>query len=105
MSCQIHEDEIGTRFLITVKDCQSGSGIDITTALYKQLNFKKPDDSILTRSPSVFADGSAQSGVMYYDSVAGDFEEPGLYKLQAKISFPSGTYYTDIYSFKVNYNL
>lgn len=105
MSCQIHEDEIGTRFLITVKDCQSGSGIDVTTALYKQLNFRKPSDTIITRSASTFTDGSAQSGVIYYDTVAGDFDEPGLYKLQGKISFPSGTYYTDIYSFKVNCNL
>lgn len=105
MSCQIHEDEIGTRFLITIKDCQSGSGIDVTSALYKQINFRKPDDNIITRSASIFNDGSAASGVVYYDTVAGDFDEPGLYKLQAKISFPSGTYYTDIYSFKVHCNL
>jgi hypothetical protein len=42
---------------------------------------------------------------MHYDSVAGDLDEAGVYKLQAKVVIPSGTYYTDIYTFKVHSNI
>lgn len=100
---EIHQNDVGTRFLITVKD--DGELMDISNAAYRQINFRKPSDSIISRAGSIFADGSASSGVMYYDSVVGDLDEAGLYKLQGIISYASGTYYTDIYSFKVHCNL
>ena len=46
-----------------------------------------------------------RSGVMYYDSVVGDLDQAGNYKLQGKVTIPSGTYYTDIHTFKVYCNL
>ena len=36
---------------------------------------------------------------------SGDLDEAGVYKLQAKVVIPSGTYYTDIYTFKVHSNI
>jgi hypothetical protein len=105
MACEIHQNDIGTRFLITITDCDDSSVVDVSSALYRQVNFRKPDDTILTRTASIFNDGSALSGVIYYDTVAGDLDEAGQYKLQAKIGLPSGTYYTDIYTFKVHCNL
>jgi hypothetical protein len=44
---------------------------------------------------------------MYYDSVSGDLNEVGHYKLQGKVTLGggSGTYYTDIHTFKVNCNI
>ena len=42
---------------------------------------------------------------MFYDTVAGDLDEAGLYKLQAKVIVPSGTFFTDIFSFKVHPNI
>ena len=42
---------------------------------------------------------------MFYDTVAGDLDEAGVYKMQAKVIIPSGTFYTDIYTFKVYNNL
>jgi hypothetical protein len=105
MACEIHQDDIGTRFQITIRECNGTDTIDVSTALYRQLTFRKPSDTLVTRTASIFNDGSATSGVIYYDSVAGDLDEVGNYKLQAKISFASGTYYTDIYTFKVHCNL
>lgn len=103
MPSEIHVDDIGTRLKITVLD--GGSGVDISSATLRQIDFKKPDDSTLTRTASIFGDGSANSGVMYYDSIAGDFDQAGNYKLQGKVSLPSGTYKTDIYTFKVHCNI
>ena len=103
MPSQIHVDDVGTRFLITIKD--DSSTVDLSDATLKQLNFRKPDDSIINRSGSFISGVSQASGVMYYDSVVGDLNQAGNYKLQGKVSIPSGTYYTDIHTFKVYCNL
>lgn len=103
MSCQIHEYDIGTRFSITVQDCDNP--VDISNASYRQLTFRKPSDTLVVKIASILNDGSAASGYMYYDTIAGDLDEVGMWKMQAKIALPSGTYYTDVYSFKVHCNL
>ena len=105
MASEIHVDDIGTRFLITVKD--DGSVVDISQAAALQVSFRKASDLIIERSPSTQGTGSSVSGVMYYDSIAGDLDEVGHYKLQGKVTLSggSGTYYTDIHTFKVNCNI
>ena len=103
MASEIHIDDIGTRFLMTVKD--DGATVDISAATIKQVNFRKPSDTIINRTGSTLGDGSASSGVMYYDTVAGDLDAVGVYKMQGKVSIPSGTFYTDVYTFKVHSNL
>lgn len=105
MACEIHQNDIGTRFQVTIKSCGGTDLVDVSNAAYRQFTFRKPSDTLITRTASIFNDGSATSGVLYYDTVAGDFDEVGLYKFQAKIGFASGTYYTDIYTFKVQCNL
>ena len=105
MACEIHQNDIGTRFQVTIRDCGGTDPIDVSTAAFRQFTFRKPSDTLMNRTASIFDDGSATSGVIYYDTVAGDLDEVGIYKLQAKISFASGTYYTDIYTFKVHCNL
>ena len=103
MASEIHQDDIGTRFLVTVKD--DGVAVNLTSATLKQLNFRKPDDSVLNRTASGLGGGSESSGIMYYDTVAGDLDSVGVYKIQGKVTIPSGTFYTDIYTFKVHSNL
>lgn len=103
MAGNIQQNDIGTRFLITVKD--DGVAVDLTTASLRQLVFRKPDDTKITRNASLIGDGSGASGVMYYDTVAGDLDQKGRYKLQGQVTIPSGTYYTDVYSFSVKCNL
>jgi hypothetical protein len=103
MANEIHQNDVGTRFLVTVKD--DGVLVNVSGATLRQINIRKPDDGILNRPAQIISDWSAVSGVMYYDTVAGDLDEAGQYKLQAKVSIPSGTYYTDVYSFKVHRNL
>ena len=104
MASEIHQDDIGTRFLITVKD--DGDLVNISGvggSTIHQITFRKPSDTVVNRNATLQDFGI--SGVMFYDTVAGDLDEAGLYKLQAKVVIPSGTYYTDIYSFKVHSNI
>ena len=104
MASEIHQDDIGTRFLITVKD--DGELVNISGvggSTIHQISFRKPSDTVVNRNATLQDFGI--SGVMFYDSIAGDLDEAGLYKLQAKVVVPSGTYYTDIYSFKFHSNI
>ena len=103
MASEIHVNDIGTQFLVTVKD--GSSTVDLSNASALQINFRKPSDVIVNRTGSTIGDGSSTSGVMYYDSVAGDLDEVGNYKLQGKVILTGGTYYTDIHTFKVHCNL
>ena len=104
MASEIHVNDIGTRFLVTVKD--GSDVVDISSATSLAINFRKPDDSIVNRTGSTLEDGSAASGVMYYDTVAGDMDDAGNWKLQGKITLSStGVFYTDIHTFKVHRNL
>ena len=103
MADEIHVNDIGTRFLITVKD--DGSAVDISSASALQINFRKPSDEIINRAGLKKGAGSSVSGVMYYDTVAGDLNEIGNYKLQGKVILTAGTFYTDIHTFKVHRNL
>ena len=42
---------------------------------------------------------------MYYSTVDGDLDVPGVWKLQGKVVITGGTFSTDVYSFKVHRNL
>jgi len=103
MASEIHQDDLGTRFLVTVKD--DGVVVDVSGASLRQLTFKKPSDTLMVKTASIISDASAVSGVMYYDTIADDLDEAGKYKLQGKVTLASGTYYTDIYTFQVHCNL
>tara|TARA_R100000406_G_scaffold23660_3_gene15091 strand:+ start:13675 stop:13986 length:312 start_codon:yes stop_codon:yes gene_type:complete len=103
MASEIHQNDVGTRFQVTIKD--DGSVVDLSAASGLTISFRKPSDTILNRTASTLVDGSAASGVMYYDSVTGDLDEAGNYKLQGKVVLTSGTFYTDIHTFKVHCNL
>ncbi len=100
---EIHQNDIGTRFLLTVKD--GSDFVDISGASALRLDFRKPSSTVANREPLRFDDGTSVSGLMYYDTVAGDLDEVGRYKLQGRVSLPSGTYYTDIHTFQVYCNL
>jgi len=103
MPSEIHQDDIGTRFLLTVKDGTEVVNISGATSL--RLDIRKPSTTVVNREPLRFDDGSSVSGVMYYDTVSGDLDEVGKYKLQGVVTLPSGTYHTDVHTFKVHCNL
>jgi len=101
MPSEIHVNDIGTRFLATIQD--NGTIVDISSASQIQMIFRRPNDEVFYRVGSLLTSGV--DGKVYYDTVSGDLSNVGMHKLQAKVYLPSGTYYTDIYSFQVNCNL
>jgi len=101
MAGEIHVDDVGTKFLVTVQD--SGVAVDVSVASILQINFRKPDGVTMNRAGTLNTDGI--DGKIYYATIAGDMNVAGVYKIQGKIGLPSGTYYTDIQTFKVHRNL
>ena len=98
---EIHKGDIGTQFTVTVQD--GTTVVDISTASTKQLIFKKPGGTILTKRTSVDTDGT--DGKMQYVSVDGDLSDDGVWKMQGKVIIGGNTFSTDITSFKVYRNL
>ena len=98
---EIHKGDIGTQFTVTVQD--GTTVVDISTASTKQLHFKKPGGTILTKSTSFVTDGT--DGKMQYVSVDGDLSDDGVWKMQGKVIIVGNTFSTDITSFKVYRNL
>lgn len=101
MPSEIHVNDIGTRFLATIKD--DGVVVNVSGASLLNMFFRKPSDTVLERVATIYSDGT--DGKIYYDAVAGDLDEAGFYKLQGRVALASGTYYTDIYTFKVHCNI
>ena len=98
---EIHMNDVGTKFLVTVTD--GTTAVDISSATTKQLIFQKPSGTKLTKATAFTSDGT--DGKMQYSVVTDDFDEAGSYKLQGKVVISDGTFYTDIHTFKVHRNL
>jgi hypothetical protein len=98
---EIHQDDIGTVFTVTVKD-QLGP-IDISLATTKTFIYKKPDKTKFSRPADFKTDGT--DGVLQYTSVAGDIDKSGDWQLQVFIILPTGQFYSDITQFKALVNL
>ena len=98
---EIHVNDVGTQFLVTVTD--GSSAVDISSATTKEIIIKKPSGTKLTKATAFSTDGT--DGKMKYNISSDDLDEAGSYKLQGKVVISDGTFYTDIHTFKVHRNL
>ena len=102
---EIRVSDIGTKFLVTIKDGDSvvdisGTGSD---AANKRIIFKKPSGSTVDQAASFNSDGT--DGKLYYTTVSDDLDEDGIWKMQAKVIISAQTFRSDIHTFKVHRNL
>jgi len=101
MSAGIHVGDIGTRFIVTVRD--GTSTVDMSAATVKQLIFVKPNKEKLTKSPTFVTDGT--DGELQYITVEGDLDRAGTWQLQVYLSMPTWTGHSGIDDFIVWDNL
>lgn len=97
MSDQIFVSDIGTEFRVTVID--SGVSVDLSSATSLNLIFKKPDGQILTVAADLWSDGT--DGIIYYNTVSGDIDQSGLWKIEVFVAIGSQEFYSSIGTFKV----
>lgn len=98
---EIHVGDIGTAFKVTLKDCDVI--VDVSTASLKEIVFKKPDKTIVTKPAAFVTDGI--DGEIQYITIDGDLDAKGTWYIQARVTLPTGTWSSDIDKFKVYDNL
>lgn len=101
MSSEVHIDDVGTLFILTVKD--DGVAVDISGASSLVILIQKPDSVSHTKTGSFYTDGT--DGKMKYTSISGDFNQVGLHKIQAVVSMGSGVYHSSVSDFRVHRNI
>jgi len=107
---EIHLDDIGTIFKVTLQECDLDTGVssvvDVSSAdssAKRTIIFKKPDGTIVEKPAEFATDGT--DGVIQYATVAGDLNQTGTWKIQARVELLTGMWSSDISKFKVYSNL
>lgn len=98
---EIHVGDVGTVFERTVTE--GGTAVDVSAATVKQMIFRKPDGSLLTKTASFGTDGT--DGVLTYTTVDGDLDQPGQWQLQVRIVSAAWSGRSDVAVFDVHRNL
>ena len=103
---EAHVNDIGTIFSVTVYDTGSTgttSVLDVSGATTKQIIFKKPTGTTLTKAAVFTTDGT--DGKIQYVTVSDDLDSTGTWQLQAYIVASDGSWKSDVGTFKVYENL
>lgn len=101
MSDEVHVGDINTEFRITILD--DDLPVDVSSATTITVTIKRPDQTTIVGDGEFHTDGT--DGIIYYRAVAGDLNQAGIYKIQAYVVIPAGSYYSSIGSFPVKCNL
>lgn len=83
MSAKIRVGDVGTVLRVRVLD-QDGAAQDLTGATLV-MYLRKPDGSVLTKTPTVTTTGT--DGRMYYTAVSGDWDAAGPWAVQVKLTY------------------
>lgn len=101
MCDNIFVDDIGTIFRGTVYD-QDENVVNIASGVYT-FTFKKPDGNIVSKSGTLYTDGS--DGILQYSAESGLLNLKGKWQLQCLVQLPAGQWHTNVEDFTVKQNL
>lgn len=101
MSDEVHVGDVGTEFRILVKD--GDTVVDLSTATITQIIFRKPDLQQLVVNADFYTDGT--DGIIKYNTIDGDLDQSGQWRLQAYVEVGASKYYSSIGSFRVHCNI
>ena len=102
MSADVHVNDWGTKFVITIKD-EAGAVVDVSSASTRKIYFTKPNGELLTNDAGFMTDGT--DGKIQYTTIEGDVDIPGTWKVQGMIETAEGEWSSDITEFEVEPNL
>lgn len=96
MSCneEIHLNDIGTIFRLTIVECVTVDGVksivpvNLTLVDSVEIYFGKPTLPNVKKNGTVY---DAVNGIVQYETVAGDLDELRTWYIQAKAIFAPGT--------------
>jgi hypothetical protein len=84
---RLHVGDVGVRIKFQVKD-SNDAVVDLSIATTKQVKFKKPDGTYVTKSLSNVSDGT--DGLVQYITEAGVIDLDGKWKAQCYFVLSSG---------------
>lgn len=104
MACEIHFNDIGTSFRLTIYDCQATPVIiDVSAASVIEIKFRRPDYTSITKTGVFYTDGT--DGIIEYVTVDLDLDAEGTWSIQAKVTLPTGTWSSNLETFEVKGNI
>ena len=89
--------DIGTIIRLTVKE--DGVAVDLSSATTKELVFKKPNGTTVSKTALFETDGT--DGILQYTTIAGDLDVAGRWKVQANLELASWSGHTQAVTFSV----
>lgn len=101
-SPEIHVGDVGSRFLMTIYNQQSGI-VDLSEATSLTLVFRNSAGDVSNKTAELLTDGT--DGVMYYQFQTGDIDIDGQWGCQGVLQFGAELLHTNIVDFTVYKNL
>lgn len=98
---EVHLGDVGTTFILIVKD--NGSPVDISGATSLEIYLRPVGGNYLQKPAVLTTDG--YDGKMQYVTVAGDLSVTGLWEIQGHLTFGSNTWKTAVKQFQVYSNI
>lgn len=97
-----HVGDLGTQIQVTLTD-GNGDPIDLSDASEMVMILQDPEGTSVEKTATFTTDGA--DGGVQYETVAGDLAMSGKHKVQARVTLPTGTWWSTIGVFKVADNL
>lgn len=97
----VQKDDIGTIVELTLQE--NGTAVDLSSATTLQIIFRKTDGTTVTKTASFSTDGT--DGKIRYQSVAGDFNVAGPWRVQARVVMGGKDLKSSVAEFSVLENL
>jgi len=103
MKARVHKANIGTAIQFTIVD-QDGAAVDLTGNTSLQIIAIAPSTARKVWTATVV--GLPTFGVMQFvTTLASDIDEAGAWKLQPRVVIPSGNFWGDVLSVKIEDNI
>ena len=97
----VHLDDVGTVFRITLKE--DGAIVPVNGATVQKIRFYRPEAGVIEKTSVFTTDGT--NGQIQYVAEAGFLNEVGTWKLQGYVELPEGKWSSEIGVFTVSKNL
>jgi hypothetical protein len=100
---EIHIGDIGTIFEVTLMD--DVTPVDVSAASVMEIVFRKSDGTTIVTNTATFTTDGTDGKIEYKTVLDTELDVKGNWRIQGKVTLPSGSWSSDIDTFKVYENL